>query len=82
MINQRRCRINFYKSNEADPPFINKEMTKIGDLVLEVEKENDDVVDRDDSKIEVTLKFGGTFIDASAKHLKSGKSVNTTMNLD
>jgi len=28
------------------------------------------------------MKFGGTFIDVTAKHIKSGKSVKTTLSFD
>lgn len=32
-------------------------------------------------KIEVTMKFGGTSIDVSAKHIKSGKLLKTIFDI-
>ena len=33
-------------------------------------------------KIKTLMKFGGTFIDVTAIHLKSGKTVKTTLAFD
>ena len=36
----------------------------------------------EDRKILTTMKFGGTFIDVTAKHIKSGKLVKTILTFD
>jgi hypothetical protein len=54
-------------------------MIKIGKCKLDVGQIYENLEER---KIKVILKFGGTFIDATAIHLKSGKSVKTKLTFD
>ena len=70
----------FYKTKKANPIFIFEEgVIKIGECKLEVDIKNESLEER---KIETNMKFGGTFIDVTATHLKSGKSVKTTLTFD
>ena len=54
-------------------------ISKIGELRLVFDKEYEKY---EDQEIKTIMKFGGTFIDVTAIHLKSGKSVNTTLTFD
>ena len=54
-------------------------MIKIGECELDVGKIYENLEER---KFEVIMKFGGTFIDVTAIHLKSGKSVKTKLTFD
>jgi hypothetical protein len=70
----------FYKTEKPNPIFIfEKGITKIGELRLVFGKEYEKYEDRE---IKTIMKFGGTFIDVTAIHVKSGKSVNTTLIFD
>ena len=70
----------FYKTEKPNPTFIfEKGITKIGELELVFGKEYEKYEDRE---IKTIMKFGGTFIDATVVHIKSGKSVNTTLTFD
>ena len=63
----------FFKTKEPNPIFIFEEwITKIGECRLEIGKEYESFNER---KIKTIMKFGGTFFDVIAIHLKSGKSV-------
>lgn len=79
MINPKKCRMNFYKTNKQNPLFIEKDMINIGQLVLEIEEEYVNSDDKNNRKIEVTMKFWGTSIDVSVKHIKSGKLVKAIL---
>ena len=73
-------KMSFYKTKKANPIFIFEEgVIKIGECVLEVDIKDESLEER---KIETNMKFGGTFIDVTATHLKSGKSVKTTLTFD
>jgi hypothetical protein len=70
----------FYKTKKANPIFTFEEgIIKIGECRLEIGKEYENYKDRE---IRTIMKFGGTFIDVTAIHLKSGKTVKTTLTFD
>ena len=78
--NQKNVEINFYKSKKINPIFIFEEdVIKIGECLLDIGKTYENLKDR---TLKVTMKFGGTFIDVTAIHLKSGKSVKTTLTFE
>jgi len=73
-------KFQFYKTKKKNPIFIFEEgITKIGECKLYINKEFKNYEDR---KIKTTMKFGGTFIDVKAIHIKSGQSVETTLKFD
>ena len=72
--------MKFYKTKKANPIFIFEEgVIKIGEykLVLGSGNENKYI-----GNLITIMKFGGTFIDVTAIHLESGKSVKTTLTFD
>ena len=70
----------FYKTKKKNPTFVFEEgITKIGECTLYIDKQYENY---DDREIKTIMKFGGTFIDVTAIHLKSGKSVKTTLTFD
>ena len=72
--------MEFYKTRKVNPIFIFEEgITKIGECILDIDKIYENLKDR---TIKTTMKFGGTFIDVTAIHLTSGKSVKTTLTFD
>ena len=72
--------MEFYKTKNPNPIFIFEEgITKIGQCRLDIGIEYDSYKER---KIKTIMKFGGTFIDVTAIHLKTGKSVKTTLTFD
>ena len=72
--------INFYKTKKKNPVFVFEDgITQIGKCKIQIDKEYATLKDR---KIKVTMKFGGTYIDVTAIHLKSGKSANTKLIFD
>ena len=80
MIDKRYCTINFYKTIKPSPNFIFEEgMIFIGKCKLDAGKEFEKYEDRE---IKVTLQLGGTFIKASAIHIKSGNKVKAKLIFD
>ena len=78
--NQKIVKINFYKSKKINPIFTFEEgVIKIGECLLDIGKAYENLKDR---TINVIMKFGGTFIDVTAIHLKSGKSVKTILHFE
>ena len=72
--------IFFYKTKKQNPLFTDEEgIKKIGECRIILDKEYKNIKDRE---IKTTMKFGGTFIDVTAIHLKSGKSVKTKLTFD
>ena len=72
--------MNFYKTKKINPIFIFEEgIIKIGQCRLDIGEEYENLEDR---KIKTLMKFGGTFIDVTGIHIKSGKSVKTTLTFD
>ena len=70
----------FYKTKKTNPIFTFEEgMIKIGECELDVGKLYANLEER---KIEIIMKFGGTFIDVTAIHLKSGKSAKSKLTFD
>ena len=75
-----RITMHFYKTKNPNPIFISEDgMIKIGECRLDIGKEYENYKDR---KIKTTMKFGGTFIDVTAIHIKTGLSVKTTLTFD
>ena len=73
-------KIVFYKTKKQNPLFTFEEgMKKIGECKISIDKEYKNIMDRE---IKTIMKFGGTFIDVTAIHIKSGKSVKTTLKFD
>ena len=76
----KKITMEFYKTTKENPIFTFEEgVIKIGEchLVLDEIFEN-----KNERKIKTTLKFGGTFIDVTGIHLKTGKTVKTTLTFD
>ena len=74
---QRAVIFEFFKTKKQNPIFSSEEdVIKLGECLLDLGKIYKNLEDR---KIKTTMKFGGTFIDVTAIHLKSGKSVKTTL---
>ena len=72
--------INFYKTKKVDPIFIfENDVSKIGECRINIVNE---FKNKEDRKLKIIMKFGGTFIDVIALHLKSGKSVKTKLIFD
>ena len=70
----------FYKTKKQNPIFTFEEgITKIGGCRLDIGKEYDNYEDR---KIKTIMKFGGTYIDVTAFHIKTGITVKTTLIFD
>ena len=81
-INKRKdfAKMKFYKTKNPNPTFIFEEgMIKIGECLLDVGKEYEKSEER---KIKTIMKFGGTFIDVTAIHIKTGISVKTKLIFD
>ena len=77
MGGKRFCEINFHKTLKPDPIFVFEEgMIFIGKCRLDARKEYEKFEERE---INITMKFGGTFIDVSAIHLKSGNIVKVKL---
>ena len=70
----------FYKTKKQNPIFTFEEgITKIGQCRLDIGKEYNNYKDRE---IKTIMKFGGTYIDVTAFHIKTGKYVKTTLLFD
>ena len=79
-LDQKSVLMIFYKTKKQNPIFTFEEgLVKIGEYELYLDATYKDLNDRE---IEITMKFGGTFIDVTAFHTKSGKSVKTTLTFD
>ena len=77
---QTFIKLYFYKTKKPNPIFsFEEDVIKIGECSLELDETYENLEDRE---ILTTMKFGGTFIDVTAKHIKSGKSVKTTLSFD
>ena len=78
--NKKATTMEFYKTKKENPIFANEEgIIKIGECRLVIDKEYDNYKER---KIRTIMKFGGTFIDITAIHIKTGISVKTTLTFD
>ena len=73
-------RLTFYKTKKTDPIFVFEEgITKIGECFFKIDAKYKNYEER---RVRVILKFGGTYIDVTAIHLKSGDLVKTTLTFD
>ena len=78
--NKTSIKMTFYKTKSPNPTFTFEEgMIKIGECKLDIGQEFESYKDR---KIKTIMKFGGTFIDVTAIHIKTGKSVKTILTFD
>jgi len=78
--NKTYVKLEFYKTKKENPIFIFEEgVSKIGECLLDVGQAYEKYEDRE---LKTIMKFGGTFIDVIAIHLKSGKTVKTTLTFD
>ena len=76
MKGKRYCTINLYKTIKPSPTFISEEgVIFIGKCKLDAGKE----YEINNRKIEITMEFGGTFIEVNAFHIKSGNKVNAKL---
>ena len=79
MVGKRICRIKFYQTLKSNPIFVyEKGIEKIAEFTLNTEKD----FPLGERNIEIRIKFGGTFIDVKAIHLKSQKILNGTLYLN
>ena len=77
---QKAVTMEFYKTKNHNPIFVFEEgMVKIGVCRIDIGKEYESFKDR---KIKTIMKFGGTFIDVTAIHKKSGITVKTKLTFD
>ena len=78
--NKKVAVLTFYKTKKQNPIFTFEEgITKIGECLLDIGKEYNNYKDRE---IKTIMKFGGTYIDVTASHIKTGKYVKTTLLFD
>ena len=78
MVGKRSCFIKFFKTKKSNPIFTFEEGSElIGECELDAGKDYNSYEERE---ILVNLKFGGTFIDVNAIHLKSGKNISVKFN--
>ena len=72
--------LRFYKTKKQNPVFVFEEdIIKIGECILDIGEIYENLEDR---KIQVIMKIGGTFIDVTGIHLKSGNNVKITLTFD
>ena len=78
MSGKRCCLFQFYKTKKSNPIFTFEEgIELIGECELDAGKDYNNL---DERELLVKLKFGGTFIDVKAIHLKSGKNISAKFN--
>ena len=76
MTGPRYCTMYFYKTLNRNPSYTFEEgVEEIGKCTLDAKKD----YPPGERSINVTMNFGGTFIDVKAKHLKSGEEIKTTL---
>ena len=72
--------MKFYKTKKPNPIFVFEErIIQIGECRFEIGKEYENYEERE---IKTIMKFGGTYIDVTVIHLKSGKTIKTTLTFD
>ena len=75
----RYCRMSFYQTLKRNPDYINElGVDKIGECILDAGKD----YPPGERDFTVTMRFGGTFIDVKAKHLKSGKLISIKLDFN
>jgi hypothetical protein len=78
MTGPRYCDLKFYKTLNPKPLFtFDNGVEKIGNCLIDAGK--DYPLELKERELKVTMKFGGTFIDVQAIHVKSGNKVETTL---
>jgi hypothetical protein len=78
MTGKRRGHLRFYKTKKSNPIFTFEDgIELIGECELDAGKDYNSI---EEKKVVVNLKFGGTFIDVNAIHIKSGKKVKAIFN--
>ena len=79
-ISKKVITMQFYKTKKNNPIFTFEEgIIKIGECRLDIGEEYDNYKER---KIKTIMKFGGTYIDVTAFHIKTGITVKTTLIFD
>ena len=79
MVEPRYCNLKYYKSLFPDPTFTNENgVDYIGNCNIDAGADYPE----GERELTVTMKFGGTFIDVKAKHIKSGKEVRITLDFE
>ena len=70
----------FYKTKKKNPVFAFEDgVTKMGECTLNVGEAFEKYEDR---KLKTIMKLGGTFIDVTGIHLKTGKSIKTKLTFE
>ena len=70
----------FYKTKKKNPVFAFEEgLIKMGEFTLDLGEAFEEYEDR---KLKTIMKFGGTFIDVTGIHLKTGKTVKAILTFD
>ena len=78
--NKKAVTMKFYKTKDPNPVFaFDDGMIKIGECRIDIGKEYESSKDR---RIKTILKFGGTFFDVTAIHIKTGLIFKTTLTFD
>ena len=76
MFDSKTCELKFYKSLKKKTILCNEERDEfMGKDIINLEKD----YNKDERQIKVILKFGGTYVEATGIHIKSGKEI--TFNL-
>jgi hypothetical protein len=78
MVGPRYCNLEFYKTLNPKPVFtFDNGVERIGNCKIDAGK--DYPQELKERELKVTMKFGGTYIDVEAIHVKSGNKVETTL---
>ena len=78
MVGPRYCNLKYYKTLYPNPTFtFENGVDYMGNCDIDTGADYPE----EDRELKVTMKFGGTFIDIKAKHIKSGKEVSSTLSL-
>ena len=76
MTGPRYCKMEFFQTLNPNPYYtFEKGIEKIGECTLDAGKD----YPPDERLIKLTMKFGGTFIDVKAIHVKSGAEIKTLL---
>lgn len=79
MVGGRYCSLKFYKSFKKDPIFCNDpEIDLIGEDLLDLQK----YYPEEERDLIIKMKFGGTFVEATCIHEKSGKEIKLNLYFD
>jgi hypothetical protein len=76
MLGPRTVTLEIYKTDKLNPTFVYENgIEKIGECILDTGKEHP-IGERD---LVESMKFGGTYLDYQAIHLKSGEKIKTIL---